>query len=195
MSTRTVAALYIDPLGPYPLMSGVESWDEARDARRYAGPHPVVAHPPCGPWGMLARRCKKQDASLGPIAFAQVRRFGGVLEHPAASRLFRACDAPHPGELPDAFGGVTLAVEQVEWDHKCRKPTWIYLVGVRPDRYPRMPPRKPTHGIWHGESERRHGSRLIAASREIRRRTPPAFAEFLVELARASDLSRAAVSA
>jgi hypothetical protein len=29
---RTVAALYIDPRGPYPIMPGVDCWDEARDS-------------------------------------------------------------------------------------------------------------------------------------------------------------------
>jgi hypothetical protein len=45
----------------------------------------------------------------------------------------------------------------------------------------------PSHGIWYGAFERRgsgSGPKLIAASKEIRRRTPPLFAEFLVDLAR-----------
>ena len=40
----TVAALYVEPDGPYAGLDGVEVWDEARDARTYAGPQPVVAH-------------------------------------------------------------------------------------------------------------------------------------------------------
>jgi len=183
---RTVAALYVDPRGPYPSMPGVECWDEKRDARNYDGPHPVVAHPPCGPWGALRLFCRNQDARLAPVAVEQVRLYSGVLEHPKGSRLWDACGLPRPGELPDQYGGVTLEVNQVDWGHACAKPTWLYLIGVRPERYPRRARGVPTHGIWYGSFERsgHSGPVLRGASKEIRRRTPPAFAEFLVELAR-----------
>lgn len=47
----TVQALFIDPEGIYPKLLGPENcWDEARDARKYPGTDPVVAHPPCGLW-------------------------------------------------------------------------------------------------------------------------------------------------
>lgn len=185
----TVAALYVDPRGPYPAMPGVEAWDERRDARAYAGPHPVVAHPPCGPWGAFAHMCKNQPRDLGPLAVEQVRRWGGVLEHPARSKLWHHAGLPLPGQLPDALGGVTIEVNQVDWGHACMKPTWLYLVGVRLDAYPRRPKATPTHGIWFSSFEYagRAGPRLKGASKEIRRRTPPEFAEFLVSLARRVD--------
>lgn len=46
-----ISALYVDPKGCYAGLEGVDLWDEARDARKYAGPWPVVAHPPCQRWG------------------------------------------------------------------------------------------------------------------------------------------------
>src|SRR5690606_20932384 len=51
--TRTVAALYVETGGCYFGLPGVDPWDEARDARRYAGPHPVVSHTPCPRWGRM----------------------------------------------------------------------------------------------------------------------------------------------
>ncbi len=109
-----IAALYVHPRGPYQAL-GLDCWDEERDAKKYEGPFPVIAHPPCGPWGKMRGLCTIQDPSCGPRAVEQVRRWGGVLEHPRDSRLFRHCGMPRPGELPDAWGGTTWEVSQVAW--------------------------------------------------------------------------------
>lgn len=180
MSLADVAALYIDPRGPYPALCR-EVYDETRDAKTYAGPWPVVAHPPCGPWGRLRFLCTKQDASCGPAGVDAVRRWGGVLEHPAESLLFRRCALPFPGELADGAGGRTYAVRQVAWGHCCEKPTWLYVVGV--------PAEVVVAGIrtggvaTHRVTSGPRGPRLPSATHLKRRLTPPAFAEWLVSLA------------
>ena len=183
-----VAALYVDVKGgPYPHIPGVECWGlPYRDARQYAGPWPVVAHPPCGPWGRLRHLSKNHDPYLALIAVDQVREWRGVLEHPAGSLLWDAVAMPRPGQPSDQFGGVTVEVNQVEWGHACVKPTWLYLVGVETTPAPPFPDRKPTHGIWYGDFERSGGAGpvLLGASKEIRRRTPPLFARWLVDLAK-----------
>ncbi len=46
-----IAALYVQEDGCYAGLAGVDPWPEVRDARKYAGPHPVAAHPPCQRWG------------------------------------------------------------------------------------------------------------------------------------------------
>lgn len=185
MSLRTdVAALYIDPRGPYPSLVA-DCWDESRDAKLYAGPLPVVAHPPCGPWGRLKHLCWKQDPTCGPAGVASVRAWGGVLEHPSDSGLFRACSMPRPGELPDSWGGRTYAVRQVAWGHGCIKPTWLYVVGVAARdvvagiRFGG----EPTHRLTNGPRGPSARTDLLRASAEVRRRTPPAFAAWLVDLA------------
>lgn len=139
-----VAALYVDALGPYPKL--VARWYDAEDdALSYDGPLPVVAHPPCGPWGRLRHLSKKDRADLAPLAVAQVRRWGGVLEHPAHSKLWDACSLPKPGEPLDLWGGGTLRVDQSDFGHVARKPTWLYIVGGTPGPMP--PKREPTHWI------------------------------------------------
>lgn len=189
-----IAALYVDPRGPYASMPGVDAWDKARDARRYNGPHPVVAHPPCGPYGTM-RHASTDDASLALRAVEQVRAYLGVLEHPRGSRLWDACELPRPGEPTDAFGGFTVAVEQVSWGHVARKPTWLYLVRV--DRgLLEITTRRggtPTHCVARPSKrtvrEQRitwPSAKLKATSSEINRRTPPEFAAWLVMLARSA---------
>lgn len=176
-----IAALYVETNGVYFGRADVDPWDVARDAKRYEGPWPVVAHPPCGPWSRMRFLCTKQDPTCGPRAVEQVRAFGGVLEHPAESTLFRHCLMPFPGELPDAWGGRTFLVRQVAWGHACEKPTWLYVVGVSSDfvRARFRSGGRPTHRVTSGPG----GSQLPSAHRKLRSATPPAFADFLIAIA------------
>ena len=166
-----VAALYVLSDGHYSSMAGVDAWDINRDATRYAGPYPVVAHPPCGPWGRYHHKCH-QDASTALTAVKQVQRYGGVLEHPADSKLWSAAGLPYPSTLPliDIHGGYTLAVKQSRWGHPAPKPTWLYI--VRPSVVPELPPPVPDPG-----------GRIENMSKKKRKLTPLAFAHWLVQLA------------
>jgi len=173
----TVAALYVDPDGPYADMPNVDPWPMDRDAKLYAGPHPVVAHPPCGPWGQFWWRCTEQDRVAALVAVVQVRTWGGVLEHPAGSLLWREMHMPTPGGQLDWYGGWTLRVDQVDWGHKCVKPTWLYIVGTT--KTPPMPEkRQPTHRISQGDPALRD---LPKSERHL---TPPAFARWLTSVAK-----------
>ena len=72
----TVAALYVETGGCYFGLADVDPWDQARDARAYAGPHPVVAHPPCERWGRFwhgsPRKPHQFDLGDDGAAFGQV---------------------------------------------------------------------------------------------------------------------------
>ena len=133
-----IAALYVATRGCYFGLDDVDPWDEARDARKYAGPHPVVAHPPCTTWGAFARqgvtrRPLGDDDGCFAAALAAVRRWGGVIEHPAYSSAWRAFGlvAPRgPGWWADTSGGWCALVDQGHYGHEARKPTWLYAVGV-----------------------------------------------------------------
>jgi hypothetical protein len=135
----TVAALFVLPDGPYVGRADVDAWPEDRDARTYAGPHPVVAHPPCKRWGRYwhggpsagVRRLKGDDDGCFAAALAAVRQWGGVLEHPEGSHAWRWFGLRTPprygGWVPaDLFGGFTCCVEQGHYGHRGRKATWIY---------------------------------------------------------------------
>lgn len=142
----TVAALFVEKGGVYFDLIGVDPWDEARDARRYRGPSPVVAHPPCERWGrywgggpMLhgTSRQKKlsDDNGCFAAALAAVRQYGGVLEHPEGSHAWRAHELNLPPRaggwvVADWEGGWTCCVEQGAYGHRARKATWLYAHSV-----------------------------------------------------------------
>lgn len=138
-----VAALYVVTDGCYFGLPGVDPWDVVRDARLYAGPHPVVAHPPCERWGkywhggpsVRVRKVKGDDGGCFAAALESVRRWGGVLEHPADSAAWKAFGLmapPHEGGWVSADwrGGWTCRVEQGHYGHRAKKGTWLYACGV-----------------------------------------------------------------
>jgi hypothetical protein len=184
MKRSDVVALYVDPRGPYPKLLE-QWWDEQRDARLYDGPLPVVAHPPCGNYGSLRHLAAGNDGDCAPRAVEQVRRWGGVLEHPATSTLWAHCGMPAPGEFPDRWGGISVEVQQCDWGHVARKRTRLYLVGI--SSLPPAPPAgSPTH--WCSGSKR-PGARgetppgIKVCSVRQRRRTPVDFARWLIDVA------------
>jgi hypothetical protein len=137
----TVAALYVDPDGVYAGLPDVEVWDEQRDARLYAGPWPVVAHPPCARWSRLAGFTEARfglmrgmDGGCFEAALAAVRTWGGVLEHPAYSAAWARYELPKPityhGWTLTFDGGASCYVEQGRYGLPVKKATWLYAFGV-----------------------------------------------------------------
>ena len=181
---REVAALFVRADSVYKTMTGVDAWDIERDARRWPGGCPVVAHPPCRAWGVLRQFAKPRDdeKALAVWSVEQVRRWGGVLEHPAGSTLWPEMDLPEPGEGRDDHGGWTLGIHQHWFGHRAKKATRLYIVGCEPSDIPDMPLRldKPTHCIRPTKSY----PRLPSVTKAEREHTPPELAEWLVELAR-----------
>jgi hypothetical protein len=146
-----VAVLFARADSHYKAMQGVDVWVEARDARRWPGGVPLVAHQPCRLWAKLRQFAKasnpEMERQLAIDAVARVRRFGGVLEHPAESTLWAHIGLPLPGRAPDDFGGWTAQIRQCDWGHKAEKLTWLYIVGCHPDDLPPLPPRGEPTGV------------------------------------------------
>lgn len=100
---RRVAALFVEARGAYTSLPHVDPWPEVRDARKYGGPWPVVAHPPCSRWCRLAGLVEArwghkrgEDGECFASALASLRAWGGVLEHPAYSDAWKAYGLPRP---------------------------------------------------------------------------------------------------
>jgi len=141
--TPIVAALYVDANGVYADAPDVDLWPESRDARLYDGPWPVVAHPPCARWCAIAKLVELRygykigdDGGCFAAALLAVRRFGGVLEHPASSIAWRHFDLPRPARgiwLRTLFDhGYVTEIDQHAYGHPARKRTWLYYVGANP---------------------------------------------------------------
>lgn len=180
---RTIAVLFARADSHYKAIPCCDVWDEARDARKWPGGTPLIAHPPCRAWGRLRQFAKPRpdEKQLGIDAVAHVRRYGGVLEHPDESTLFPHCRMPEPGEFPDEWGGWTLYIEQFHWGHRAQKATWLYIVGCGPADLPPMPrrPGRATHCVRPTKSY----PRLPSITKAEREHTPPQLAAWLVELA------------
>lgn len=198
-----VVALFVNPRGPYPKRLGTEfCWDELRDARRYHGPWPVIAHPPCSRWcrlaGLVEARWghkKGDDGGCFASALAAVRAFGGVLEHPAYSAAWAAHGLSRPptgGGWVDAGDGVgtTCYVEQGRYGHPAKKATWLYAVRVAlPElRWGVMPDKKSTALVsWCG-NHIKSGEKRPRVGKEVASRTPPEFLDELLAMARSVSL-------
>ena len=137
-----IAALYVQRNGCYWDLPDVDPWDEERDARRYDGPHAVVAHPPCSRWCRLAGLVEARwghkrgdDGGCFAAALASVRTWGGVLEHPAYSTAWAAHGLNRPPTgggwvNADFEGGWTCYIEQGRYGHPAKKATWLYANGA-----------------------------------------------------------------
>lgn len=199
-----IAALYVQRDGCYYGLPDVDPWDAERDARLYAGPWPVVAHPPCERWGRFyfggpqwlldgnERKRLGDDGGCFAAALAAVRRWGGVLEHPEASRAWGAhglLTPPRAGGWITAgdWTGWTCCVEQGHYGHRARKMTWLYTVGVDlPSlQWGDCGKRVLLGGLSKERRERDRRTGIVQAlSRRQRSATPSAFRDVLLSMAR-----------
>ncbi|MCK1541410.1 hypothetical protein IVB12_05315 [Bradyrhizobium sp. 179] len=183
-----VAALYVETGGCYFGLPNVDPWDIDRDARGYAGPYPVVAHPPCDRWHQLSAVNHKrwgytinEDGGCFAAAFEAVRKYGGVLEHPAESRAFKFHGIPEPvsGSWQRTIDGDWVTeVWQSSYGHRARKRTWLLYHGAT------MPPvlewRKVAGEFQIGFFDQRR-PQLPKAERAA---TPAPFRDLLLSIAR-----------
>jgi len=199
-----IAALFVETGGVYFDLKGVDPWDEGRDARTYAGPYHVVAHPPCSRWCRLAGLVEArwghkrgEDGGCFAAALDAVRKFGGVLEHPAYSDAWPAFDLPRPprggGWQRGLCGGWSCHVEQGRYGHPAKKATWLYAFGCElPDlRWGSDLDAKSEYPVsWCGNHVKSEETRPRLRSKAASA-TPTAFREELIAMARSVEsLSR-----
>lgn len=192
---KVVAALFVQSDGCYVGLPHVDAWPEWRDARLYDGPYPVVAHPPCQRWGSLAivnyirwggeHNRPGNDGGCFSSALNSVRKFGGVLEHPAKSRAFAAYGIQAPrgvGWQRIADGGWVCEVWQSAYGHRANKATWLYYYGDNPPIELRWERPKGTHQVGFHDQRGKSANKPTLSKREANA-TPIEFRDALIKLA------------
>lgn len=204
----TIAALYVQADGCYANLAGVDPWPEARDARLYAGPWPVVAHPECKRWGRFwhGSPSKPHQFKLGDdggqfaAALASVRQWGGILEHPEGSQAWAAYGLAAPpreggwirADWP-AHDGWTCCVEQGAYGHKGRKATWLYGCAVNlPELAWGSAPGDFRRPVDSANPKARVRGEVERMSKRQRSATPIPFRDLLLSIARTASREVAA---
>lgn len=171
-----IAILCASPKSAYFRLKGVQIFDRRRDARSFGGGMAIVAHPPCRAWSAHCGHQAKPEPGekdLGLWCVEQVRRWGGVLEQPANSRLWAAAGLPVPGQ-PESVDSWSAEVWQAWWGYPMRKATWLYFSKIR-ECDVEFPFR------LHPRGGDRRAEQVM--SRHQRSATTPEFAEWLVGVA------------
>jgi hypothetical protein len=119
----------------------IEPWDIEKNAFLYKGSFTVIAHPPCERWGKYwgggpNSKIKKlwgDDQGAFYHSLWCVRQFGGVIEHPEASKAFAFFGLPRPRRTggwseKDKYGGRSCCVAQGHYGHLAQKFTWLYAI-------------------------------------------------------------------
>ena len=216
---KPVAALYVERQGCYFGLPGVDPWDEARDARKYRGPHPIVSHTPCPRWGPRwfgqpltvkrtgVRKKLGDDGGCFKHSLWAARKFGGVIEHPWRSLAWKhfGLNVPprHGGWVSTGLfdGGWTCCVEQGRYGHYARKPTMLIVYGVPLEDLPSLdwgigqprldPAVVERMGIVRAKRLGEVGARGGGTDSSARIETPFPFRDLLLSMARAATGSAA----
>lgn len=213
-----IAALFVETGGCYFGLPDVDPWDEARDARKYRGPWPVISHTPCQRWGKMwfgqpltvkltgKRKVKGDDGGCFAHSHWAAKTFGGIIEHPWGSHAWPAFGINIPpregGWISSGLfdGGWTCCVEQGRYGHYARKPTLLLVYGL--DELPSLdwgkgPPRYDPvvverMGLQRAKRLGELGARGGGTDSSPRIGTPLPFRDLLLDMARSVKQERLA---
>jgi hypothetical protein len=134
------------------------------------------------------------DGGCFKAAIEAVRKWGGVLEHPALTFAWSAFGLPRPlssGWIKTPCGGWTAQVEQRHYGHKARKATWLYAYGVEPPSLKWGKGPAPEAWISTDRPRAELAARGLAQlTGKASRMTPEPFRELLLSIARSAYSQR-----
>lgn len=111
-----------------------DCWDKERDATTWPGGNSIIAHPPCRAWGSYKYKSlhSEKEKQLTPWAIEQANIWGGIVEHPKTSAIWE-------GKHADLSRGFIWSIDQHWFGHDAKKPTYLYIVGIKPNELPAYP--------------------------------------------------------
>lgn len=177
-----VSALFVRKDSVYKGL-GIDCWDADRNALLWPGGNPGIFHPPCRKWSRMRAFSTAPDdeKELAIWSVDQVRKWGGVLEHPAHSGLWAHCRLPLTGGI-DKFGGFIMSVNLHWFGFPAEKKTYLYIVGCRIRDVPAYPLcfNAVTKVVANSHAKHKTGKTEIPKS--MRDKTPIAMAHWLAEI-------------
>ena len=178
---ESVQVLFTQVKSTY-LVLGCVCYDLQRNALSIKSKQPAIYHPPCRAWSRMRTFSKVPvgERFLAIWSISRVRRYGGIVEQPAGSNLWKFMNLPLPGSGCDIFGGFSISVDQHWFGHLAKKNTWLYIRGCDLNDLPPYPMNFDI--ISHCINSKSKSSKLKELSKNKRSYTPILFAEWLIEV-------------
>ena len=188
-SCLMIPVLFTQKNSNYNKIQIIDCYDEKRDALSFNARIPLIAHPPCRKFSKLRglSTAPTKEKQLAFFALAQVRMFGGILEHPRSSTLWKEGNFNLDGSV-DSYGGFLRSVDLSWFGFPARKKTMLYFCGIAPGQLPPFP--ISFNAITHVISNS-YKSDKKEIPRNMRSTTPFPMIEFFIEVMNIINENRA----
>lgn len=132
--------LFTQQKSNYYNLQGFDCYDQVRNAFTCDSSLPGIYHPPCRRFSRLRglSTAPQNERIFGYWSIGRVRKYGGIVEHPADSLLWKQCKVGTPSS-PDSWGGYLISVNLSWFGYPAQKRTGLYIVGVPYKDLPALP--------------------------------------------------------
>lgn len=178
---KKIPVLFVQQNSNYYNFDYFDCFDEKRNALTSQAREPLIAHPPCRKFSKLRSlsNAPTKEKQLAFFALEKIRRFGGILEHPKSSTLFKTGNFKLDGSIDD-YGGFLRVVNLSDFGFQAVKPTMLYFVGLTPKQLPPFP--LNFNAITHVISTSYKYSEKKELSRNKRSETPIQMIEYFIQV-------------
>lgn len=185
-----IPVLFTQKNSNYDLDHKFDIYDINRNALTCISRSAAIYHPPCRSWGRLRGLANRIPVEHWYAVWSVIRcrRFGGVIEHPAGSTLWKLMKLPLPGSKPDNFGGWSMSINQSWFGFKAAKNTWLYIVGISPSELPDYP--ISFNAITHCVSTSKKMAGKKELSKNSKSKTPAELCKFLYNICESIELKK-----